>query len=291
VLGAGARGVAVDLVLPAQWQQSPAFADLVLRHPEELILAAFSRPNGEVIGTECVSGLTTAALEPARAAQLFGIANLDEDPDGTTRTGRLSFRDQAGGEISSWAARSAAHLGAAPRLPAGTAFHIDLRIDSRRYPRLLWRDLSAELAQRPQLFRDRLVLVGSDSPGAGDDYNQIPVRLGKTRAVSSLALQALQIDTILAGLPVRAAPPLPALLLAALLAGGTALPILLGLPAGRTALSLTVLAGLYAAVSFSIFGHTGFLLPVTAPCLVAALGFAAGLTLRRFLPNQGISVS
>jgi CHASE2 domain-containing sensor protein len=243
------------------------------------------------MGTACVSGLTTAALGPAPAAQLFGFVNLDEDPDGATRTGRLSFRDRDGGEIPSWAARAAAHLGTAPRLPAGTAFPIDLRIDSGHYPRLLWRDLPVALVQQPQLFRDRLILVGSDSPGAGDDYHEIPVRLGKTDAVSSLALQALQIDTILAGLPVRTAPRLPALLLAALLAGGAAFAILRRRHAGRTALGLTALAALYTAISFPIFEQTVLLLPVTAPCLIAALGFAAGLTLRRFLPNQGISVS
>jgi CHASE2 domain-containing sensor protein len=290
VLGAGARGVAVDLVLPLQWRQSPAFADLVLRHPEKLTLAALSS-DGKVGGTECISGLTTAALGAQQAAELFGFVNIDEDPDHITRTGRLSFRNEPQGVTPSWAAHAAADLGTAPRLPAGTAFRIDHRIDSDRYHRLPWRDLPAALVEQPQLFRDRLVLVGIDLPDAVDDRYDIPLPLGRTGAVSGLALQALQIDTILAGLPIRAAPRLPVLLLAALLAGGAALMILHNGHARRAALCLAALAALYVATSFFVFERTSSLLPVTAPCLVAALGFAAGLTLRRFLPNQGISIS
>jgi serine/threonine protein kinase len=289
IFNAGARGVAVDLLLPAQWRQSPAFADVVLRHPEALTLAAHSEPDGDVGGTECVSGLTSAALGPRRTAQLFGFVNLDEDPDEATRTGRLFFRNEAGGESPSWAARAAARLGTVPRLPPGTAFRIDHRIDSDHYPRLLWRNLPAELAQRPQLFRDRLVLVGSDSPDAGDDYHKIPVRLGEIGAVSGLALQALQIDTIVAGLPVRSAPRMPILLLAALLAGAAALAVLQRDHAGRAVLGLAAFAACYTAVSFSFFKSTGLLFPITAPCLVAALGLAAGLMLRRFLPTPGSS--
>jgi CHASE2 domain-containing sensor protein len=289
IFAAGARGVAVDLLLPAQWRQSPAFVDVVLRHPEALTLAAFSGPDGEVGGIECVSGLIATALGPRRTTGLFAFVNLDEDPDGATRTGRLSFRDEAEGERPSWAARAAARLGAAPRLPAGAAFRIDHRIDSDHYPRLLWRDLPTALVQRPQIFRDRLVLVGSDSPDAGDDYHEIPVRLGEIGAISGLALQALQIDTITAGLPVRAAPRLPILLLAALLAGAAALIVLQRNHAGRAALGLAACAALYTAASLPFFESTGLVLPVTAPCLVAALGLAAGLTLRRFLPTPGSS--
>jgi serine/threonine protein kinase len=289
IFDAGARGVAVDLLLPAQWRQSPAFADVVLRHPEALILAAFSGPDGDIVGTECVSGLIATAFGPRRTADLFAFVNLDENADGATRTGRLSFRDEEGGARPSWAARAAARLGAVPRLPAGAAFRIDHRIDSDHYPRLLWRDLPTALVQRPQIFRDRLVLVGSDSPDAGDDYHEIPVRLGEIGAISGLALQALQIDTITAGLPVRAAPRLPILLLAALLAGAAALIVLQRDHAGRAALGLAACAALYTAASLPFFENTGLLLPVTAPCLVAALGLAAGLTLRRFLSTQGSS--
>ena len=75
VFAAGARGVAIDLVLPAKWSRSESFSNLVLRHPETLTLAAFSESDGRVGGTDCIAGLTTVALgrdadpEPLRIRQ------------------------------------------------------------------------------------------------------------------------------------------------------------------------------------------------------------------------------
>ena len=43
---AGARSIAIDFLLPETWSRSKAFADLVLRHPDALTLAAFSSPTG-----------------------------------------------------------------------------------------------------------------------------------------------------------------------------------------------------------------------------------------------------
>jgi CHASE2 domain-containing sensor protein/tRNA A-37 threonylcarbamoyl transferase component Bud32 len=286
MFAAGARGVAVDLLLPAQWRDSPAFTDVVLRHPETLTLAAFSGEDGNVGGLECVSGLTTAALGPERAAALFGFVNLDEDAKGVVRSSRLSFHDRDGVEHPSFAARAASMLGALPRLPVGSTFRIDHRVNRHLYTRILWRDLAAALVRQPDLFRDRLVLVGGDSPGSGDDDHDIPVSLGKTGKVSGLTLQALQVDTIAAGLPVREAQRMPILLLAALTAGGAALAILLWRRAGRVAAALLAAGALYAAASLPVFNQTGLLLPVTAPCLTAALGLAAALALRRALPRM-----
>jgi CHASE2 domain-containing sensor protein len=280
IFAAGARGVAVNLLLPGQWQGSPAFTGAVLHHPGSLTLAAFSAPDGSVVGTDCASGLVTAALGPERAAALFGFANLDEDPDAVTRTGRLSYRDRLGGERPSWAARAAAALGPLPHLPPGEPFRIDHRIVPRLYPRLSWQHLAAALARHPALFRGRLVLLGSDSPASGDDYHQIPAGPGEKAAVSGLILQALEVDTIAAGLPVRAAPARPAALLAALLAGLAAACILLAHQAGRAAAGLLLAAVAYAAVSVPVFQRTGLLLPVTAPCLAALLALAAALALR-----------
>jgi serine/threonine protein kinase len=283
IFAAGARGVAVDLRLPAQWRDSPAFSDVVLRHPENLTLAAFSEADGHVDGLECVSGLTTAALGPERAAALFGFVNLDADAWGIVRSGRLSFHDRDGVEHPSFAARAASMLGALPRLPAGSAFRIDHRVNGHLYHRILWRDLPSVLAQQPEVFRDRLVLVGGDFPGSGDDDHGIPVSLGETGAVSGLTLQALQVDTILAGLPVRQAARVPILVLAAAAAGCVSLAVLLGGRTGPAAVGLTAAAALYTAASLPFFERTGILLPITAPCLAAALGLALALALRRVL--------
>jgi len=282
IFAAGARGVAVDFVLPSQWKDSIDFTDVVLRHPENLTLAASSRPGESVEGLDCVSGLTQAALGRERTAALFGFVNLDEDEDGAVRRGRLFFRDDDGGAHPSWAARAASVFGA-PLLPAREEFRIDYRVDGHLYVRIPWRDLAATLAHHPERFRDRLVLVGGDFLNSGDDGHTVPVSLGKIGAVSGLTLQALQVDTIAAGLPVRGAPRVPILLLASLGVACAALAVLLGYHAGRAVSVVLGVGALYAAVSLPVFGQTGLLLPVTAPSLVAALGLAAALILRRRL--------
>ena len=92
VFDAGARGVAVDFLLPQAWSDSAPFTRLVLRNQDALTLAAYSPASGEVIGPECIAGLTTMALGPERASALFGFINLDQDDDGVSRRARLSYR-------------------------------------------------------------------------------------------------------------------------------------------------------------------------------------------------------
>ncbi|HEX3532086.1 MAG TPA: protein kinase [Thermoanaerobaculia bacterium] len=283
IFAAGARGVAVDLVLPPQWSDSQDFQNLLLHHPDDLTLAA-SSGDGNVDGSECVADLTEAALGHDRTAALFGFVNLDEDADRVTRTGRLAFHDIHGVEHPSWAARAASMLGPVPRPLAGPVFRIDHRVNGHLYKPLLWRDLPAALTHQPELFRSRLVLVGGDFPNSGDDNHYVPVSLGETGRVSGLTLQALQVDTIAAGLPVREAPHAPVLLLAALAAACVALSALLGRRPSRTVAIVPGLAALYTAASLSVFRQTGLLLPITAPCLVVALCLTAALLLRRRLP-------
>jgi len=276
IFAAGARGVAVDFLLPAQWRDSPYFQDAVFRHPETLTLAAFSK--GTVIGPECISVLTAAALGRKKTAALFGFANLDEDVDHATRTGHLVFHDQQGGEHPSWAARAASMLGPVPRPSTGPVFRIDLRVNVQGYKQIRWRDLPAALAQHPEMFRDRLVLVGGDFL---DDIHSAPMSLGTIGEISGLKLQALQVHTITAGLPVREAPREYVSFFAALAATGAALAALLGLNRALTA--VLGLAALYIAASVLVFWQKGLLLPITAPCLIVSLCFAAALLLRRRL--------
>jgi CHASE2 domain-containing sensor protein len=278
LFAAGARGVAVDLVLPPQWQESPEFTGAVLRHSEAVTLAAFSADDGTVTGTDCAAGLLASSLGPGPTAALFGFVNLDEDPDKVIRRGRLSYGDGAGGEHSSWASRAASALGTAPRLPAGAPFRIDHRIEAASYTRLAWRDLSHTLAHRPELFRGRLVLVGGDFLRSGDDSHPVPAV-----AVSSLTLQALEVDTIAAGLPIREAERFPILAVAVLLTCTAGLAILLTRHAGRAAAGLGLCGLGYAAVSFPVFERTALLLPVTMPCFVALFGLVVFLVLRQIL--------
>lgn len=282
VFEAGAHSVAIDFLLPAQWSRSPGFFELLLGHSQDLTLAVFSNPDGSVVGTECIDGLTAAALGPQQASPIFGFVNLDEERDGVIRRGRLWFRDRDGGRQPSWAARAASELrpalareGEMPR-----SFWIDTRIDWPSYSQISWRQVPTALRQSPGIFRDRLVLVGGEVRGSGDDY----YRTART-AVSNLTLQALMVDTILAGLPIREPGKAPILAVTALAAALVMAGILGARRAGPVAACLAAAAGVYLAVSFPIFWWAGVMLPVTAPLLLLLLGLLAALALRRIRPT------
>lgn len=273
IFDAGARSVAIDLLLPAKWGASTSFSDLVLRHSEDLTLAAFSAPDGSLVGPECLSGLTVAALGP-RTSRIFGFVNLDEDRDGAVRRGRLWFRDRSGNERPSWAARVAGAERGRTR-----DFWIDTRIDWRRYSRISWHQVPMALHRSPGMFRDRLVLVGGDFRGSGDDYQRMA-----RAAVSGLTLQALMVDTILDGMPVREPGRLPVLAAAALATALAMAGILCARRAGPIAFWIAAAAALHLAVSFPVFWWTGLMLPATAPLLLVLTGLLIAVALRRILP-------
>jgi CHASE2 domain-containing sensor protein len=287
IFAAGARGVSVDLLLPDLWKDSPGFSDLVLRHSDALTLAAFSNPKGKVLGIGSVAGLTASALGPQRAVEIFGFVNLDEDSDGAVRRGRLWFRDTSDNQRPSWAAKAARWLRPDLAWKNGTpqSFWIDTRIDWQRYARISWWQVPEALDRNPERFRNRLVLVGGDFRSSGDEYHRIPRRSGGSEVVSGLALQALMVDTIGAGLPIREPGRLPilavtilgmTLAMAGILCARRAGPIVIGLAAG---------AGVYLALSFPVFQRTGLMLPVTAPLLLVLLGLLVALVLRRNFPS------
>lgn len=276
IFAVGARGVAIDALLHEQWSKSQAFSDLVLRHPENLTLAAFSESD-EVTGTQSVAGLTAAALGPQTTASLFGFVNLDEDPDGVIRHGRLRFRDRDGNERPSWAARAAGTLFPL-RVADRKDFWIDYRIDPAGFDRISWRDVPGALAQRPWIFHNRLVLVGGDVQAAGDDVHRVPRR---EERVSGLVLQALQVATLAAGLPVREAPRAPFLALAALWTALAAAAVLL---LRRPAPILAALLGsllLYLGLSIPVFQRTGLLWPVTPLLLPSLIALSLAVILRQ----------
>jgi CHASE2 domain-containing sensor protein len=287
IFDAGARGVAVDLLLPAQWRASPAFQELLLRHSERLTLAAFSSPDGSLVGTECVDGLTAAALGPRRATGIFGFVNLAEDADGVVRRGRLRFRDRSGHERPSWAARAARGLGTEPAAESSARrdFWIDARIDWPGYERISWRHVAAILERGPARFRDRLVLLGGEFRGSGDDYHRIPRRSGQSAAVSGLTLQALMVDTLAAGPPIRETGRMPVLAAVSLAAAIAMSGILCRRRAGPLVAWFAIAAGCYLALSFPVFWWSGLILPVTAPLLVLLFGFVVALALRKILPS------
>lgn len=282
VLAAGARRVAIDLLLPARWSDAPAFSDLVLRHHDRLTLAAASGPGERVIGTECIAGLTAAALGPQPALALFGFVNLDEDADGVTRAGRVRYRDRSGALRPSWAAHVATAV--APLPAAVDGFLVDSRIDWPRFARISWRDVPAALDREPELFQGRLVLVGGDFEGSGDDYHRVSHRSQRTEVVSGLTLQALLVDTIVSGLPVRE-PPRPSFLAVTALCLGLALFGVFCAPRVRPAvLLLGAVVLCHLGVSFPAFWWAGWVLPVSFPLVLVVCGVFLVLVVRRWLP-------
>ena len=286
--GAGACAVALDILAPRRWGRAEGFSQLVLEHSGSLTLAAAAVAGDDALGPESVEGLTTAALGPERVAALFGLVNIEEDPDGVVRRGRLFFRDRDGERRLTLAARAAMTL-AGPALVEGArepALWIDHSVSWPRIPRVSWKDLSQRLHAEPQLFRDKLVLVGAAFAGSGDLDHRIPKRSREDPAlVPGVVLHALVVDSILAGSRLHETPALPAgiglcLALAALLAGS----VLLARPLWP-ALWLVGGSLIYVSLAVGVF-RWGLILPVAAPLTTAAVALGLGLALRLFLPRH-----
>jgi serine/threonine protein kinase len=291
VFAGGARGVAVDALLPRTWSASESFSDLLLRHADSLALAAFSpspspppSPAASVLGAEVADGLTTAALGPARAAELFGFADVMEDRDGVVRRARPFLRDVDGRMRRSLAARSAAivHPGVALR---DASVWIDGTIDSRGFERVSWRDLAATLDRDPQHFAHRFVLVGGEYQASGDDNYRIPHPRKLPEELSGVALQAVILQTLLDGGPVREARASWVLAGFALTAGLAGAATLL---AGRGGALTGVLmaGGGWIALGFGLFAVQRLLVPLAAPLITLLFLTSAAAAVRLALPDR-----
>ena len=276
VFDAGARAIAIDLLLPQPWSRSPAFAQLVLRNADRLTFAAFSTDSGEVIGPECIAGPITLALGDERAGLLFGFVNLDEDNDGVIRRGRVAFRDREGRWRPSFAGRTAALASGSatpPRATEDASFWIDHTIDASGFERLSWNDLPTALSGRPELFRDRVLIVGADYAGAGDR-----VRMPNQGVVPGIVVQAMTADTIVAGLPVRSVSGRDAMPLAALAAGMLSVLVLLG--RSRLFAAGAVMTGIlaYVIAATLVFRRAHVVVPIVVPLVMCGVAAAvAGL--------------
>ena len=284
VFNAGARGVAIDFLLPERWSHSEKFSKLMLTRGDNLTLAALSAVS-QTVGQECVSSLTAAALGPQRYSELFGFANLREDPDGVTRRASLFFVDREGALRKSWAISVARNLDSVSNRKADgaemkTPFWIDYSVDPKELPKISWKDVPFELERDPSLFKGQLVLVGGDLVGSGDDYHRIPSRGNASEAVSGLALQSLIVNTILTNFRVRSAPWV---LVAGLLTIGYAafLAAILCLSRLYRPLMLGIVFSLlYVGAAFLLFRQMHVIAPIAGPLLLGVLALATGLVLR-----------
>jgi len=286
MFASGASGIAVDLLLPQRWSDSQLFSRLVLTRAHQLALAAMSGPAGRIVGPECVAGLTAAALGPQRASSLFGFVNVEPGADGVTRRARLSFTDTTGALRDSFAVRSIrASLGdtalAAASLPryraetAQEAFFIDAATDRERLNIVSWSAVPDELKKSSSIFANRLVIIGGSFVGSGDLH-----RLSGQGLMSGVLVQALIVDTVLKGLPIRGVGVVVWLPFLVLLMWMAAAPIARPVRFGVLKWTIAV-AGFWVMGAFALFVAAGWVVPILIPAAtILAAGVAAAIMWR-----------
>ena len=282
VFAAGAAAVAVDLLLPESWSQSPRFSQMVVRHADRLTLAALSTPSG-VVGTKCIPGWTAIALGSERASNLFGLINFETDADGVTRSGRVSYPDHAGRERLAWGPRAALTLTdrvSAARSSGRTerqleSYWIDYRIDWSRFERVSWKDVLRISDERPETFRERLVLVGSSRGAAWRE-----LRLPGGGDVPGLVVQALATETALRDFPIRKPSVLAAMAISGVVSVLTALLVLYVDSRSRVILLIAAMGCAMCVFSWLLLARFGFLTPAVPPIVILVVTSVAVLTFR-----------
>ncbi len=267
---AGARGVVVDMLLVHRWSESMPFSQFILRHPGRVAFAVQTDSRGNVLGADAVEGLTAVALGPERTKSLFGFAELTSDRDGVVRRAVSYFRDPDGQAWPSLATKAAAMAGPINDPPA--TFSIDHSIDAGRYPRVSWRDLGG------CRFDGRIVMVGADFTGSGDERHRLP-----DRVVSGPIVQAMIADTILHDFPIRDVQSPLIAVLAGLACGAVAFALLTRRRWRGVAVGALAAAAVYLLAAWLVFITRERILPMAGPIVSLALTAAAAFVLRRNL--------
>jgi CHASE2 domain-containing sensor protein/tRNA A-37 threonylcarbamoyl transferase component Bud32 len=284
IFGAGASAVAIDILMPQNWSRSGQFAQAVEQHSGRLVLALFSSPSGSVIGAECLAPLTANLLGPERRKNLFGFVNLAVDPDGAIRRARLAYLDRSGESRPSFAARAAAVAAFQPAhpFPSAAPFWIDYSARPNDLPTVSWKDLDRKLTDQSQLLRGKLVILGADFAGSGDEHRA--PSMVSSALVPGVLIEALIVSTITGGLSVRTVS-LPAGLLMAGLAGYATILAALLFPhqSGVVLWSAVCVLCAYVTFSFAIFRFSHIMLTLLGPALAMLLSILTGWGLKSFL--------
>lgn len=276
-LDAGARGVAVDFLLPDRWSRSRPFVDLLLEHPEQVVLAVYSEPGGEVIGAGAVSGFAAGILGSEGTRRILGPVEAVPDPDGVVRRLRSSWTDRAGRLWPGFATRAAEILtGVSAAHPR--EYRVDFRIDAETIDRISWRDLPGMIETVPDRVKDRLLLVGADYAGSGDRHLRTPRPGGGADEMLGTAILLLAVQTLAEDRPLRMASAVWAPFSVALLA---ALAASIALRAGRSAPILCWVGCVaFLVLSMGLFSLRGTVVPTAAPTAALAAVTGGALWLR-----------
>jgi serine/threonine protein kinase len=276
------RGIAVDFLLPERWNESEEFAKFVLRNWERLIIAEYIKADGSLMGWEFLKGLIMAALgSNERARELFGFINLAPDGDGRIRRAIMGMKNSDGFRIDSMAARAYYLLtGGNPPLPARSEpLWIDAAVDWSRYAKISWTDLGDVLRDKPGIFKDKFVFVGGEYEGS-QDFHSIPRFSGD---VSGLTIQALILDTLLRGAPIRGTNIFLVGLILSVPLFFVSWALLMKAGAIPAVLQLAALGAVYTAFAFLIFIKAGLVFPVSPLLFSLAFSVIPGLWKRRRL--------
>ena len=282
VFDAGAKAIAIDLLLPQVWAHSGPFAELIVRHADRLTLAALSNDAGVVIGPECLPPLVPAFLGPERSRAIFGFVNLSSGTDGVARYVGGRYRDAEGRLQPTWSARAAATAGASLAVDRDRDT-IDYTIDHTRFSRVAWQDVVRLADTKPETFRDRLVLVGGEFTGSGDEHPPMPGRSNRGKTVSGLVVQATVVNTILDGFPIREARRWPAAAATAIACSMLTFLILMKRRAVPAIVLAAALCVVYVAAALSVFAAERILWPVAGPMLFLLLASGAAVLIRVWL--------
>ncbi len=119
----------------------------------------------------------------------------------------LMYRDQQGRARPFF--RRSCRRGVHGQEPCGSSIRLSIvdrllhRLDAVP-SRVSWKDAQNVLPRQPEAFRDRLILVGGEFAGSGDVYRNVPHTSARPAEVSGLVLQALTLNVLLEGQPIKA---------------------------------------------------------------------------------------
>lgn len=274
IIDAGAKGIAIDFILPERWNQSESFVKFILKNQGNLILASYIKKDGTLIGPELISGLIMAAIgSPEQAEALFGFINIKPDSDGRIRSTKIGLQKQKGEWIYSMPAKLFQML-------AGNVLSskqvqerhwIDYSVNWRKFQKIYWRDLSLFLKQKPGLFKSKIVLVGGEYEGS-QDFHKIPHRLGLNfDEASGLTINALILNTLLQNKPIRVLKELSVLIFFTLISLFFSTVFLFLYRAFTFPIITVILSVGYVLGVYLLFLWKRILLPVVVPLIILVL--------------------
>jgi serine/threonine-protein kinase len=282
LFSAGARAIALDIVLPAEWSDAEEFSRLVLSYPDQLTLAAFgSFGDGTIRGRESLHPLTASILGPERVHRLFGLVNLEPDDDAVVRKGRWGFTDREGRMHLAWAARAALTLREelSPRDP----FYLDQSLPIDSVATMSLYDVPEALRTSPDLVRDKLVIVGATYEGSADTFRATDDE-GRDRSFPGAFVQANLVHTLIAGVRLREVGQAPVLVVCGISIAALALLLILPVPRPVSFAAPPAALLVFGGVSIAAFRWFHLLLPAAGPLTSLLLAIASAALVRRLLP-------